>query len=321
MAALKRIAVVLMNLGGPTSLEAVKPFLFNLFYDPAILRLPNPFRWLLAKIISESRASKAKKIYEKLGGKSPLLEETQKQAEALEDVLKRQGGIFKVFISMRYWHPFSQETIRDVFLFKPTDIVLLPLYPQFSTTTTQSSLDDFCKRGGADPRKRVHIIPHFFHLEGFLGVMAEGVRKSYENARKYGTPRILWTAHGLPKKIIDAGDPYQSQVEETVSLLEKKLEGMGNFESVVCYQSRVGPLKWIGPYTEDEIMRAGKDKAPLIIVPLSFVSEHSETLVELDMDYKELAEKSGVPFYGRVSTVRDHPLFIEGLGSMIREAL
>jgi len=319
----KKISVVLMNLGGPTSLDAVRPFLFNLFYDPAILRIPNPWRCLLAKLISWRRTPKALEIYKKIGGKSPLVEETKNQASALELLLNKQKNLsFRVSISMRYWHPFSCEAIKEVLQFNPAEIVLLPLYPQFSTTTTQSSFDNFYKeldRVGVS--KSIHLIPCFFHRKEFLDVMEEEIRVHYREAIPYGIPRILWTAHGLPKKIIDGGDPYQKQVEYTAVLLEERLKDMGDFEGVICYQSRVGPLEWIGPYTEDEIIRAGKEKTPLIIVPLSFVSEHSETLVELDIEYKNIAEKKGVPFYGRVSTVRDHPRFIEGLEDMILETL
>ena len=312
---MKKVAVVLMNLGGPTDLKAVRPFLFNLFYDRAILRLSNPWRWVLAKIISWRRTSEATEIYKNLGGKSPLLEETQNQARGLEKLL---GKDFKVFVSMRYWHPFSHEAVQEVISYDPEEIVLLPLYPQFSTTTTKSSIEDFQKElQKVGWKKEATPIPCFFHLKEFLDVMEAGVRQEYARAKKYGTPRILWTAHGLPKKIIEEGDPYQWHVEKTVSYLEERLQDVGPFEGVTCYQSRVGPLEWIGPYTDDEIKSAGKERAPLVVVPIAFVSEHSETLVELDMEYKELAEESGVPFYGRVSTVRDHPEFLEGLKKLV----
>lgn len=319
---MKKVAVILMNLGGPTDLQAVRPFLFNLFYDKAILRVPNPLRWLLARLISWRRTPEATEIYEKLGGKSPLLEETQKQAQALEKVLNKKKGVqFKVIIAMRYWKPFSSEAVQQLLDFGADEVVLLPLYPQFSTTTNASSLKEFQKLlKNQNWTGKTHYTPCFFSMEEYLDVMAEKVKEFLPKAKKHGAPRILWTAHGLPKKIVEAGDPYQEHVEKTVSLLEERLRGE-KFESVTCYQSRVGPLEWIGPYTDNEIERAGKEKVPLIIVPIAFVSEHSETLVELDMEYKELADQSGVPFYGRVFTVRDDPRFIEGLGRLVQEYL
>ena len=315
---MKRVAVVLMNLGGPTDLKAVRPFLFNLFYDEAILRLPNPWRWLLARLISTLRAPKAKKIYEALGGKSPLLEETQAQAKALETILSKEpGATYKVFVCMRYWIPRADVVSKGVKDFGADAVVLLPLYPQFSTTTTLSSVREFY---GALHRAhwhgKIHRVSCFFHLEGFLKSMEQGVRQAYEKITAFGRPRILWTAHGLPEDIIKEGDPYQWHVEHTAQYLEERLKDL-DFESVVCYQSRVGPKKWIDPYTDKEIERAGKEKRALIVVPLSFVSEHSETLVELDMEYAELAQDHGVPAYERVMTARCAPPFIGGLRDLV----
>lgn len=316
---MKRVSVVLMNLGGPSDLLSVRPFLFNLFYDKSILNLPNPFRWASAHIISRLREKKAKEIYKKMGGKSPILDETKKQASKLQEFLNHhKEALFRVSISMRYSNPFSSQTIKDVMEFNPTDIVLLPLYPQFSTTTTDSSLKDFKSiLKQYSWAGTLHTIPCFFQREGFLSVMEREICLQYKAAQSYGTPTILWTAHGLPEKIILKGDPYQKQVENTVSLLEKRLEGRGDFRSIICYQSRVGPLKWIGPHTIDEVEKAGKNKTPLIVVPISFVSEHAETLVELDIEYKNIAIEKGVPFYGRASTVRAHPDFIHDLCNLI----
>lgn len=275
----KKIAVVLMNLGGPSDLDAVQPFLFNLFYDPAILRLPNPWRFFLAKFISWRRTTTAVDIYKYMGGKSPILEETKKQALALEKSLSSEKDMYKVFVCMRYWHPRASDVLEEVKAFGATDVVLLPLYPQFSTTTTQSSLREWHQ---VSRRQKWHGNLHrascFFYQPKYLDAVEEKVRTAYEEAKHNGPVRILWTAHGLPKKIVDAGDPYQWHVEHTVDYLRSRLKDL-DFDDVVCYQSRVGPLKWIGPYTEDEISRAGKDKKSLVVVPVSFVSEHSETLV------------------------------------------
>lgn len=319
---MNKVAVVLMNLGGPADLSSVRPFLFNLFYDKAILQIPNPFRWVLAKIISKKREKNAISIYNKLGGKSPLLDETKAQAKELEVSLNREKNeCFKVFISMRYWHPFSSEAIKEIISFNPDQIILLPLYPQFSTTTTQSSIKDFIKKiERSESCFQIKTIPCFFFLDGFLSFVEKEVRSQYKQAKSYGVPRVLWTAHGLPRRIVEKGDPYQKQVEEAVRILENRLRDL-KIESIICYQSKVGPLEWIKPYMEDEIIRAGKERSPLIVVPISFISEHSETLVELDMDYKGLALKKGVPFYGRVSTARTDKTFIDGLSSLIKQSV
>lgn len=318
-----KTAIVLFNLGGPDKPSAVQPFLFNLFNDPAIINLPNPFRWGLAKLISKRRAPIARKIYENLGGGSPLLPNTQVQARALEKALMVaepdiDGDDFKVFITMRYWHPFSAETVRAVMDYAPDRILLLPLYPQFSTTTTGSSVTDWnqaaAKAGLKLPTKTLCCYPVD---PGFVSEVVARIRPVLEKARKYGPPRLLFSAHGLPKKIVEAGDPYQEQVEESAAAVFEALKEP-NLDWVICYQSRVGPLEWIGPSTDSEIGRAGQDKVPLVVIPIAFVSEHSETLVELDIEYRELAEEKGVPAYYRVPTVNDGPAFIEGLACRVR---
>ncbi len=318
-----KTAIVLFNLGGPDTPAAVQPFLFNLFNDPAIIRIPNPFRWGLAKVISKRRAPIAREIYENLGGGSPLLPNTQAQAKALEAALTTEDGDgFKVFIAMRYWHPFADETVQEVKAYEPDQILLVPLYPQFSTTTTGSSVTDWNRAAakvGLDlPTKTLCCYPAD---PGFVSEVVTRLQKALDQfSEDEPKPRVLFSAHGLPKKIVEAGDPYQEQVEESTAAVVDAL-GMPDLDWIVCYQSRVGPLEWIGPSTEDEIERAGKDKVPLIVVPIAFVSEHSETLVELDIEYRELAEKEGVPKYVRVPTVDDGPAFIEGLAARVRGAL
>jgi ferrochelatase len=314
-----KLAVVLFNLGGPTSPDSVKPFLFNLFNDPSILRVRNPMRWLLAKFISGRRAKEAGEIYAKLGGKSPLLENTRVQAAALETALADEGEV-RVFIAMRYWHPMSRETAEAVKAFGPDQIVLLPLYPQFSTTTSASSYrvwNQAAEAVGLDvPATLVCCYP----LEpGFIQSAAGLVREAYRRAVDYGAPRVLFSAHGLPETIVRAGDPYQWQCERTVEALVAALD-LPDLDWVGCYQSRVGPLKWIEPATEDEVRRAAAERRPLIVVPIAFVSEHSETLVEIGMEYRELALDNGVPFFASVPTVADAPPFIAGLARLVRDA-
>ena len=318
----ERIAVVLFNLGGPDSPETVQPFLFNLFNDPAIITLPQPFRWLLAKLISSRRAPMAQEFYANLGGRSPLLPNTEEQADALQAGLAaRSQADWRCFIAMRYWHPLTDQTVAAVRDWQPDRVVLLPLYPQYSTTTSASSLklwrQTASRAGLGAPMTTVCCYPA---LDGFVTATAELVRKGIREASGAGKPRVLFSAHGLPQKVIDAGDPYQFQVERTAEAVVAKLGGE-DFEPVVCYQSRVGPLKWIQPYTEDEVQRAGADKVPLVVVPIAFVSEHSETLVELDIEYRELAEQAGVPLYCRVPTVSSDAVFIEGLATLILDAV
>jgi protoporphyrin/coproporphyrin ferrochelatase len=320
-----RTAIVLFNLGGPDTQAAVQPFLQNLFSDPAIIRAPAPVRWLLARLISKRRAPIAREIYAKMGGGSPILPNTQAQATALEAAL---GEGYKCFIVMRYWHPRAAEAIKQLNAYQPDKLVLLPLYPQFSSTTTQSSLDEFWAEVQADDgwlhanwdEIQTQAPRCYPYDEGFITAQADLIRPKLAEASKLGKPRLLLSAHGLPEKVIKDGDPYQWQCEQTAKAIIAKLNWL-ELDWVNCYQSRVGPLKWIGPSTDSEIERAGRDKVPVVLAPIAFVSEHSETLVELDIEYAELAHESGVPFYGRVPTVTTHPAFITTLAQRVKNAL
>lgn len=315
-----KLAIVLFNLGGPDHVTSIEPFLFNLFNDKAIISAPQPIRWLLAKYISLRRAPVAAEIYAHLGGKSPLLDLTKRQAQALNENVKDKLGHsveVQTFISMRYWHPMSDECAKNVKEFDPDHVVLLPLYPQFSTTTTESSMKAWHKSAKKSGLKaKTSSICCYPKNEGFIDAIVENLWPQIEETCFLGKPRVLFSAHGLPKKIIDGGDPYQWQVEQTALAVVKKLN-LPSLDWWVSYQSRVGPLEWIGPNTEDEIKRAGREKVPLIIVPIAFVSEHSETLVELDIEYKEVADKFGVPSYMRTPAVGIHPSFINGLGNLV----
>ena len=315
-----KIAVVLFNLGGPDGPAAVEPFLFNLFSDPAIIRVPGFLRRFLARTISRRRAAKARDIYALIGGGSPLLANTQAQARALEAALADLGEI-RAFPAMRYWHPLTEAAVEDVAAFAPDRIVLLPLYPQFSTTTTASSLGAWIaaarQAGLAAPSTSICCYPT---ETGFVSALADLTRDAVASAAGHARRRILFSAHGLPEKVVKSGDPYQWQVEQTAHAVMSVLADPG-VEHVVCYQSRVGPLKWIGPSTEDELRRAGRDGAATIVVPLAFVSEHSETLVELDIEYAHLAQEAGIPLYVRVPTVSTHPQFIAGLAGLVRASM
>lgn len=324
----KRVAIVLFNLGGPDTPEAVKPFLFNLFNDPAIIRAARPLRWLLAKLISSRRALVAQKIYAEMGGGSPILPNTVAQARALEAEL---GEGHKCFIAMRYWKPRVAEVVQQLAAYKPDEVVLLPLYPQFSTTTTESSvremmvelLQQFDWLNQHWPER----IPVKFNTvwcyplqQDFIRAQAALIRPLLQEAAKLGKPRLLLSAHGLPEKVITAGDPYQWQCEQTANAIIAELD-MPELDWLNTYQSRVGPMKWIGPATESEVIRAGQDNVPLVVAPIAFVSEHSETLVELDIEYRRLADEKGVPGYFRVPTVSTQAGFIRGLASLVRQSL
>ena len=308
-------AVILFNLGGPDSLRAVKPFLFNLFNDPAIIPLPWLPRKLLAWRISSKRAPIAREIYAKLNGKSPLLEQTEAQARALEAAL---GPDYRCFISMRYWHPMTAEVVEQVKQWQPDEIILLPLYPHYSCTTTGSSVE--CWNREVTRQKLDHIPTRMVHsYPDEPGLIAATVHQISLKLMTMHQPRILFSAHGLPQSVIDKGDPYQKQIELMVHLLVQHLELAAN-DWALCYQSRVGKQVWIGPPIDDELQLAAQQCREVLVVPVSFVSEHSETLVELDIEYGERAHELGIPAYDRAATVQCHPEFIAGLARLVQAA-
>ena len=309
-------AIILFNLGGPDSLDAVQPFLFNLFNDPAIISLPTIFRYPLAKFISKKRTPVAKAIYEEMGGKSPILKETQSQADAIEKTLKQEKDEYKCFIVMRCWNPRAVDTIKNVKEFKPEQIILLPLYPQYSNATSGSSIkewSDICKKENLNiSTKTICCYPtEVDFISSYANLIKEKI-----NLKKLTDITLVFSAHGLPENKIKGGDPYQWQVEQTVSHLVKKLS-IPNLNYILSYQSRVGPLKWIGPSTETIITEEARKKKIIIVVPVAFVSEHSETLVELDIEYKKLATENGSIDYIRVPAVTVNKQFISSLKSSI----
>jgi ferrochelatase len=312
-------AIILFNLGGPDSLNAVEPFLFNLFNDPAIISLPSFLRFPLAKFISKRRTPVAKAIYAEMGGKSPILEETKAQAVAIEDSMQDEKDEYKSFIVMRCWNPRATETIKKVKEFRPDQIILLPLYPQYSNATSGSSINewlDICKKESLTAETK--IICCYPTEKDFILSYASLIKEKI-NLKKLNETTLIFSAHGLPEIKIKQGDPYQWQVEQSVKELVRKLS-IEKLNYILSYQSRVGPLKWIGPSTEEIIKEEAIKGKILIVVPVAFVSEHSETLVELDIEYKKLAEENGSKEYIRVPAVTVNRDFINSLKSSILKA-
>ena len=309
-------AVILFNLGGPDKLENVEPFLFNLFNDPAILNLPGFFRYPLAKLIANRRAPTAKKIYKELGGSSPILKLTNEQSLALELRLNQNDSSseYKCFVVMRCWHPRAENVVKEVINYNPDEIILMPLYPQFSAATSGSSIkewENICLKNNF--KTKTSTICCYPTDENFVQAHRDEIMKKINNLENF---KLIFSAHGLPEKNIKKGDPYQWQVEQSVDKIVKSLN-IKNLDWILSYQSRVGPLKWIGPSTEDIIVENSKLGKHIVLVPVAFVSEHSETLVELDIEYKELADKNGCKNYSRVPALGVNKNYIKAMSDLI----
>ncbi|WP_425478076.1 ferrochelatase [Aquifex aeolicus] len=302
--------VILINLGGPDSLEAVEPFLYNLFSDPDIFSLP--FQKVLAKIIAKLRAKKTRHYYELMGGKSPQYEQTLEQAKALQE---RLGEDYKVVVGMRYWKPYIKDALSELLKEGINEVILLPLYPQYSKTTTGSAFNEFerSKKALKADHIKVKKIEHFYDHPLYIKAWAEQIKQSVEKPEEY---HFLFSAHSLPKKLIEEGDPYQEQTEKTVKLI---MENFPEVEYTLAYQSKVGFGKWLEPST-DEVIRnlIKKEVKKLLVIPISFVSEHSETLYELDKQYRELAQELGYEEFVRVPTLRTNPYFISALEDLVK---
>jgi len=311
-----RKAIILFNLGGPDKIENVEPFLFNLFNDPAILNLPTFFRYPLAKLISNRRAPVAKKIYAELGGSSPILKLTKEQSGALETKLNytQKKDEYKCFIIMRCWNPRAKDVIKDVQLYSPDEVILMPLYPQYSAATSGSSIKewkDVCKKNNY--RVKTSTICCYPTDQNFIRAHTKEIIKKIKDLKNF---KLIFSAHGLPEKNIKKGDPYQWQVEQSVKKIVESLNDE-NLDWILSYQSRVGPLKWIGPSTEDIIIENSKIGKHIVLVPIAFVSEHSETLVELDIEYKEIADANGCKNYTRVPALGINEDFIKAMSELI----
>ncbi|MFN3679130.1 ferrochelatase [Thermosynechococcus sp.] len=317
--------VLLLNLGGPDRPEDVRPFLYNLFSDPEIIRLP--FRWLqkpLAWFISTSRARRSQANYAQIGGGSPLRRITEQQAHALQEALKDIGIEANLYIGMRYWHPFTEEAIAQIKADRIRDLVILPLYPQFSISTSGSSFRLLESLWNQDPelqKIRYTLIPSWYNHPGYVAAMADLIRQELDQCPNPDEAVIFFSAHGVPKSYVtEAGDPYQEEIEACVRLIMAALNRPN--AHVLAYQSRVGPVEWLQPYTEDVIPElAAQGVKTLVVVPISFISEHIETLQEIDIEYRELAEEAGIEVFRRVPALNDHSGFISALAQLVKDAL
>lgn len=320
-----RVGVLLLNLGGPDELRDVRPFLYNLFSDPEIIRLP--FSWLqspLAWLISTLRAKKSQENYRQIGGGSPLRRITEAQAQALQEHLQQSGKDARVYIGMRYWHPFTEEAIARIKRDGITDLVILPLYPQFSISTSGSSFRLLEKIWQEDPalnRINYTVIPSWYQQPGYLQAMAQLIAQELDQLPNPDSVHIFFSAHGVPVSYVtEAGDPYQKEIEDCTALIMQTLNRPN--PHTLAYQSRVGPVEWLKPYTEDALQELGTQGIEnLLVVPISFVSEHIETLQEVDMEYRHLAEEAGIGSFHRVPALNTHPVFIESLATLVVDSL
>ena len=320
-----RVGVLLLNLGGPERIEDVRPFLYNLFSDPEIIRLPfqglqKPLAWLIASL----RAEKSQQNYLEIGGGSPLRRITEEQAQALEKQLSAEGTEARVYVGMRYWHPFTEEAIVTIKRDRISEVVILPLYPQFSISTSGSSFRLLEQMWLEDPALRIvkyKIVPSWYDNPGYLQAMADLIIQELQNYSNPDGVHIFFSAHGVPQSYVtEAGDPYQYEIEQCTRKIMETLDRPNPY--TLAYQSRVGPVEWLKPYTEEALKELGKTGVKdLLVVPISFVSEHIETLQEIDIEYREVAEESGIDNFGRVPALNTHPIFIKALAEMVTEAI
>ncbi len=320
-----RVGVLLLNLGGPDSLEDVGPFLFNLFSDPEIIRLP--FSWLqkpLAWFIATRRTKTSQANYKQIGGGSPLRRITEAQGEALKEKLSDLGQEANIYVGMRYWHPYTEEAIAQLAQDDIESLVILPLYPQFSISTSGSSFRLLEKLWQENPKLQpidYTVIPSWYKQPGYLQAMAELIVQEIDQFPNPDAVHIFFSAHGVPKSYVEeAGDPYQQEIEECTLLIMQTLNRPN--VHTLAYQSRVGPVEWLQPYTEDALQALGAQGVKdLVVVPISFVSEHIETLQEIDIEYREIAEESGIHNFRRVPAPNTHPVFIKALADLVLDAL
>ncbi|NET01863.1 MAG: ferrochelatase [Sphaerospermopsis sp. SIO1G1] len=320
-----RVGVLLLNLGGPDKLEDVGPFLYNLFSDPEIIRLP--FRWMqkpLAWFIATRREKTSQENYKYIGGGSPLRRITEEQGAALQAKLEEMGKGANIYVGMRYWHPYTEEAIAQLTQDEIEKLVILPLYPQFSISTSGSSfrlLEQLWQEDAKLQSLEYTVIPSWYKQPAYLQAMAELITEQLNKCANPDQAHIFFSAHGVPKSYVeDAGDPYQQEIEECTKLIMQTLNRPNEY--TLAYQSRVGPVEWLQPYTEDALQELGeKGIKDLVVVPISFVSEHIETLQEIDIEYREIAEEAGIENFRRAAAPNTYPVFIQALADLVIESL
>ena len=324
-----RVGILLLNLGGPERIQDVGPFLYNLFADPEIIRLPNPIlQKPLAWLISTLRSSKSQEAYRSIGGGSPLRRITEQQARELQSLLRQRGVDATSYVAMRYWHPFTESAVADIKADGIDEVVVLPLYPHFSISTSGSSFRELQRLRQMDERFEalpLRCIRSWYDHPGYVRSMAELIAEQVRASDDVEKAHIFFSAHGVPKSYVEeAGDPYQQEIQACAALIMAELETIVVHSNphTLAYQSRVGPVEWLKPYTEEALEELGRAKTQdLVVVPISFVSEHIETLEEIDIEYRELATESGVVNFRRVRALDTYPPFIAGLADLVVASL
>ena len=317
---IRRVGVVLFQLGGPDTLDAIEPFLFNLFCDPDIIDFPfaRLGRKPLAKLISSTRAKKVQNHYSVIGGGSPIRRFTEQQARALQLKLTECGVDARCFVAMRYWHPFTAEAIAQLRAAKCDEVVLLPLYPQYSSTTTGSSLNEWRRRFHDDIP--VHRVDPFYQNDLYLEAVVEKLDDALARFPDPQQADIVFSAHSVPVSVIEQGDPYQRQIEETVELIMQRGGWRNRYR--LCYQSKVGASKWLQPSLRRTLIDLRDERVKEVcVVPISFVSDHVETLGEIDHEAREQARKLGMERFEMSSGLNDSPTFIAALAQLVTEAV
>ena len=316
----RRVGIVLFQLGGPDTLEAIEPFLYNLFCDPDIIDFPfaRIGRKPLAKLISTTRARKVQHHYATIGGGSPIRPNTERQARALERELRAQGMDVQCFVAMRYWHPFTQEAVEQIRAAQCDDIVLLPLYPQYSSTTTGSSLNEWRRWFHDD--SPVHCVEAFYRNPAYLDSVVEKVNEALSRFADPSRPEIVFSAHSIPLSVIEKGDPYQRHIEETVRLLAER--GGWSNPHRLCYQSKVGASRWLQPSLHHTLRQLSNERVrEVCVVPVAFVSDHVETLGEIDHEARHEAQRLGITQFEMSAGLNDSPKFMQALAQIVRDAL
>jgi ferrochelatase len=314
-----KLGVVLFQLGGPDSIEAIEPFLYNLFCDPDIIDFPfaRIARQPLARLISSRRAKHVAHHYADIGGKSPILEFTNRQAVALQAVLRRDFDA-RVIVAMRYWHPMTAAAIQEMESYAPSELVLLPLYPQYSKTTTGSSLNEWTRHFHPNGwRPRVHVVEEFHEDPAYIDSVVESIEGALAGFADPADVDFVFSAHSVPVAVIEKGDPYQRHIERTTDLVWRRGGWPGRRH--LCYQSKVGASKWLAPSMHQTVQRLAQEgRKNLLVAPISFVSDHVETLHEIDIEHREQARSLGILNYRMSPGLNDSPSFIESLAALVR---